>query len=311
MRRSKISDSLGHFSRPETHHHESPRRKVRDSSSNTRRKEYVKDSICKYNKLSLTATSECRRVPSQRKPLHFTTSTPDLTLTFLWQANPKLAQVVDDDSRLPIHWACAHNHLPIITLLMNTKSFDPDVQDGSGWTPLMIACSLKDGAGESIVDLLLQKDADINMQSFSGQTALHFASSKDNLDIARKLIAQKASARVKDKRGQLALHRAAAVGSVPILRLLLENKSPVNGTDMDGMTALHHAISEGHGQAALELLKTGAEAGKENVDGRRAIDMAPDSKASLPYVFPARPGLNMGQVRNFVTQEVEREGIDL
>jgi 26S proteasome non-ATPase regulatory subunit 10 len=161
---------------------------------------------------------------------------------------------------------------------MNTKSFDPDVQDGSGWTPLMIACSLKDGAGEPIVDLLLQRDADVNMQSFSGQTALHFASSKDNRDIVRKLIVQKASARVKDKRGQLALHRAAAVGSVPILRLLLENKSPVNGTDMDGMTALHHAISEGHGQAALELLKAGAEADKENVDGRRAIDMAPDSK---------------------------------
>ena len=182
---------------------------------------------------------------------------------------------------------------------MNTKSFDPDVQDGSGWTPLMIACSLKDGAGESIVDLLLQKDADVNMQSFSGQTALHFASSKDNLDIARKLIAQKASARVKDKRGQLALHRAAAVGSVPILRLLLENKSPVNGTDMDGMTALHHAISEGHGQAALELLKAGAEADKENVDGRRAIDMAPDSKVSLPYAFPASPGLKHGTGAEF------------
>jgi 26S proteasome non-ATPase regulatory subunit 10 len=194
---------------------------------------------------------------------------------------------------------------------MNTKSFDPDVQDGSGWTPLMIACSLKDGAGESIVDLLLQKDADVNMQSFGGQTALHFASSKDNLDIVRKLIAQKASARVKDKRGQLALHRAAAVGSVPILRLLLENKSPVNGADMDGMTALHHAISEGHGQAALELLKAGAEADKESVDGKRAIDMAPDSKVSLPCGFLARPGLNMGQVRNFVMQEAEREGIDL
>jgi 26S proteasome non-ATPase regulatory subunit 10 len=161
---------------------------------------------------------------------------------------------------------------------MNTKSFDPDVQDGSGWTPLMIACSLKDSTGESTVDLLLQKDAEVNTQSFNGQTALHFASSKSNLDIVRKLIAHKASARVKDKRGQLASHRAAAVGSVPILRLLLENRSPVNATDMDRMTALHHAISEGHGQAALELLKAGAETDKENVDGKRAIELAPDSK---------------------------------
>ena len=195
------------------------------------------------------------------------------------QANPKLAQLIDNDSRLPIHWACAYNHVLVVTLLMNTKSFDPDVQDGSGWTPLMIACSLKDGTGEAVVDLLLQKDAEVNVQSFSGQTALHFATSKGNLDIVKKLILHKASARVKDKRGQLALHRAAAVGSIPILRLLLENRSPVNATDMDGMTALHHAISEGHGQVALELLKAGAETDKENVDGIRPIDMAPDSKA--------------------------------
>ena len=168
---------------------------------------------------------------------------------------------------------------------MNTKSFDPDVQDGAGWTPLMIACSLKDNTGESIVDLLLQKGADANAQTFNGQTALHFATSKGNLDIVRKLVEHKASARTKDKRSQLALHRAAAVGSITILKLLLKNRSPVNATDVDGMTALHHAIAEGHGQVALELLKAGAETEKENADGKRAIDLAPDSKVpSYPHI---------------------------
>jgi len=36
-------------------------------------------------------------------------------------------------------------------------------QDGSGWTPLMMATSRKDA--EEIVDLLLKKDADVNMKS--------------------------------------------------------------------------------------------------------------------------------------------------
>ena len=72
------------------------------------------------------------------------------------------------------------------------------------------------------------------------QTALHFTASKNNLDIARKLMAHKATPRKKDKRQQLALHRAAAIGSVPMLKLLLDNQSPVNATDIDGMTALHH-----------------------------------------------------------------------
>jgi 26S proteasome non-ATPase regulatory subunit 10 len=104
----------------------------------------------------------------------------------------------------------------------------------------MIASSLKDA--DALVDLLLAKNADPTTLTNNGQTALHFAASKSNLDTARKLIAHKASARTKDKRGQLPLHRAAAVGNVPMVKLLLENKSPVNATDMDGCTALHHGI---------------------------------------------------------------------
>lgn len=82
------------------------------------------------------------------------------------------------------------------------------------------------------------------------QTALHFAASKSNVEVARKFFAQNppASSRVKDKRGQYPLHRAAAVGSTPMVKLLLENRSPINVTDVAGYTALHHAVAEGHGK---------------------------------------------------------------
>ncbi|KAL4778842.1 ankyrin repeat-containing domain protein [Aspergillus varians] len=213
----------------------------------------------------------------------------------LLNANPKLATTKDDDDRLPIHWAVAYNHLPIIELLVSTKGFDPDVEDASCWTPLMIASSLKNAEGDPIIDILLRKGADVNAKSVTGQNALHFATSKANLSTVRTLLNNKCSARVKDKRGQLALHRAAAIGSTPIIQLLLkEGRSPVNATDIDGLTALHHAISEGHGDAAVTLLKAGAEADKEDADGKLAIDMAPDAR-----------------VRNYILQAAEREGIDL
>ncbi|GAB1196339.1 hypothetical protein APSETT444_005608 [Aspergillus pseudonomiae] len=196
----------------------------------------------------------------------------------LLNANPKLASVKDDDDRLPIHWAVAYNRLPIVELLVATKNFDPDVEDGSGWTPLMIAASLKNAEGDPIIDLLLKKGADVNVTSNSGQNALHFATSKASLSTVRTLIANKCSARVKDKRGQLALHRAAAIGSSPIIKVLLQDgKSPVNAADVDGLTALHHAISEGHGEAAITLLKAGAETDKKDANGTLAIDMAPDT----------------------------------
>jgi len=212
----------------------------------------------------------------------------------LLAANPKLASLRDPDDRLPIHWAVSFNHLPIVQLLVDSKTFDADVADGSGWTPLMMACSRKDA--EAIVGMLLSKDVDVNAKNNNGQTALHFCASKSNLDIARTLLSQKppASARVKDRRGQLALHRAAAVGNVPMIKAMLDAKSPLNATDMDGMTALHHAISEGHGDAALLLLTRGAEFDKKDNDEHVPLDLAPDAKT-----------------RKFIVQAAEREGIDL
>ncbi|OQD89921.1 hypothetical protein PENANT_c002G02716 [Penicillium antarcticum] len=219
----------------------------------------------------------------------------DQVVESLLNANPKSALVKDDDDRLPIHWATAYNHLRVVELLVGAKGFDPDVEDGSGWTPLMIAASLKDAAGDAIIEMLLRKGADVSTKSSSGQNALHFASSKSNTSTVRTLIANKCSARVKDKRGQLPLHRAAAVGSVPILKTLLEEgKSPVNATDSDGFTALHHAISEGHGDAAILLLKSGAEPEKRDNDGRLAIELVSDEK-----------------VKQYILQTAEREGIEL
>ncbi|KAL2063003.1 hypothetical protein VTL71DRAFT_6075 [Oculimacula yallundae] len=212
----------------------------------------------------------------------------------LLAANPKLAKLVDDDGRLPLHWAVSYNHIEIAKLLADTKDFDADVQDGSGWTPLMIAVSLKDG--EDLVELLLRKDADVNAKNFTGQTALHFVSSKKNIDLARRLLDHKppASARVKDKRGQYAIHRAAAVGSVPMVELLIKNRSPLDASDVAGQTPLHHAVAEGHGDTAVALLKAGADTQKKDNDGFLALDLAPDS-----------------QVKKYILKTAEMEGIEI
>ncbi|KAK6594171.1 hypothetical protein ACHAPC_010015 [Botrytis cinerea] len=224
----------------------------------------------------------------------YTNKDPAAIVESLLNANPKLAFLKDDDERLPIHWAISYGHLDIAILLSNVKNFDPDVQDGSGWTPLMIAVSLKEG--DDIVNLLLKKEAEVNAKNFSDQTALHFATSKNNLPIAKLLLSQTppASCRVKDKRGQYAIHRAAAIGSTPLVELLLKNKSPLNPTDVAGQTPLHHAVAEGHGDTAVALLKAGAETDKKDVDGCLALDLAPDS-----------------QVKKYIVQWAEMEGIDL
>lgn len=47
---------------------------------------------------------------------------------------------------------------------------DMSGQDASGWTPLMIAASLRDG--DDLVDLLLGKEADVNAKSRSSTVPL-------------------------------------------------------------------------------------------------------------------------------------------
>ncbi|KAK8083019.1 hypothetical protein PG996_001800 [Apiospora saccharicola] len=221
------------------------------------------------------------------------------------KADPKQARKKDDDGRLPIHWAASSNQLEIVLLLSQQKDFDPDVEDNIGWTPLMIAASVKDN--EKLVELLLSRGADVNQTNHNGQvltyttppplqTALHFVASKSNLELARRLVESKppASARVRDKRGQYALHRAAAVGSVPMVNLLIKNKSPLNATDSSGYTALHHAVAEGHGATAVALLKAGADTDKRDSDGLLALNLAPDK-----------------EVRKYIEREAENEGIEL
>ena len=80
------------------------------------------------------------------------------------QANPKLANLKDDDERLPIHWAVAYNHMPIVETLVQVKNFDADIEDGSGWTTLMIASSLRNGEGDEMAELLIKKGADVNIK---------------------------------------------------------------------------------------------------------------------------------------------------
>lgn len=216
----------------------------------------------------------------------------------LLQQNSKLTLKLDEDQRLPLHWACTQTDQQIIRSILEatpSKQLDVDAQDSSGWTPLMIASSLPQDAGLPTIDLLLARDAEVKTQSNTGGTALHFATSKSNNSVVKRLLDAGASARIKDKRGQLPLHRAAAVGNVPLLKLLLsKGKSPVDATDIDGLTALHHAVSEGHGDVAVELLKAGADSGKRDSEDRLAIDCAPDAS-----------------VRSYLLRGAEMDGIDV
>jgi 26S proteasome non-ATPase regulatory subunit 10 len=192
--------------------------------------------------------------------------------------DPQLALTKDADERTPLHWAVSFQNKELVEVLLdpsqcvsdelgNVKNQKKkivvdldDFTDEAGWTPLHIAAS----AGDFDIFRMLalhEPRADVNEQTSTGQTCLHYAVSKNHFLIVDFLITElKASVRTKDKKGQLPLHRAAAIGSSRMVQTLIEEgKSPLNATDAFGMTAIHHALAEGHADVALQLVKYGAD----------------------------------------------------
>ena len=96
-----------------------------------------------------------------------------------------------------------------------------------------------------IVRLLLDKCADVNIQTNDGDTALIIASFTEQLDIVKILLDKKA-VNVQDKYGSTALMAASISGHMKIEWLLVDNNANVNIQDNDGSTALSLATQEGH-----------------------------------------------------------------
>lgn len=212
----------------------------------------------------------------------------------LLSEDPKLALSKDADSRTPLHWATSFQNIELVEILLNPSKYAKDQSlkkivvdlddyiDDSNWNPLHIAAST---GNLEIFKLLATHEpiADINAQTSTGQTCLHYAVSKNYYYIVSYLLVDlKASARIKDNKKQLPLHRAAAIGSEKLVQMLIETgKSPLNVVDSFGQTALHHALAEGHADVALQLVKYGADWKQPTSDGQSVYDVCLNDKIRI------------------------------
>ncbi len=177
-----------------------------------------------------------------------------------------------------------------------------------GCTPLMIASKSNDS---SMVQLLLDHNADVRKLDDQGRDALYYALNKGNGEVAGILIATgKVVLPSYDKRGQEVLEKIAVRlrktqetekhdkaevvnvfegwtplmisawrGEVDIVRLLLSQGDDVNVSDRDGHTALSRASWKGYLDIVGLLLLAGAEVVIDN-----------DAADTLPIVLAAKYG---------------------
>jgi len=125
-----------------------------------------------------------------------------------------------------------------------------------------------------LVQLLLNKGANLSDTDKMGTTALHWTALEGHESVTRLLLDREADVSATDERGWTALHFATSEGHEPVTRLLLDREADVSATDEEESTALHFAASEGHEHVTRLLLDREANVSAKNGKGWTALHFA-------------------------------------
>ncbi|KAF9883052.1 hypothetical protein FE257_004306 [Aspergillus nanangensis] len=157
-----------------------------------------------------------------------------------------------------------------------TRWFPYDCDD---WIDAALGEAAKHGH-RSVVQLLVQQGANINMRDTAG-TPLIQAAAAAHGDVVEYLLKEGANVHCTNKYGQTALCAAASAGDLNATKALIEHGAKVNATsprDEDGDTALLLAAQGGHEKVVECLLSEGANTHHVNNCNATALQLAVDAR---------------------------------
>ena len=129
------------------------------------------------------------------------------------------------EGTIPLHGAAYSGNFEVSRVLIEYDPAGINASSKIGWTPLHYA-SLRDVSKVgSVLRLLLEHGADMNVQTQKGRTPLHVASDSGALEAVRLLLEHGADAEVKDGDGMTALQVAANIGHDEVVKLLREHRA--------------------------------------------------------------------------------------
>ncbi len=141
------------------------------------------------------------------------------------------ANAQDNTGRTPLHTAVAANAQGVFQILLRHRKTDIDAKAYDGTTPLILAARLPI---HSMVEELIQSDADINNNDNNGKSALHWAASVNNVDAVKFLLARGADKNKQDHKDETPLFLACLEGHVEAAKALLECGADENIADYMG-----------------------------------------------------------------------------
>ena len=167
--------------------------------------------------------------------------------------------------------AARKGHIKIVDLLLE-RGADVNTCDANQVTPLMVACCY---GHKEIVTKLLERGARLDIQTKSqGQTVLMETVLRNFENIVKVLLDYGAQDSVQVVGRRTALIGASASGYQNMVSLLLEYSPLLNHQDMHGMTALMWAAQFGHTKIVNLLLEKKALVNLKENTGKTALGLA-------------------------------------
>ncbi|KAF5903389.1 BRCA1-associated RING domain protein 1, partial [Clarias magur] len=123
-------------------------------------------------------------------------------------------------------------------------------------------------------------------RNHKGETPLHLAAIKGDVETTKALLEQGADPNLKDHAGWTPLHEACNLGHVGVVEVLLQQGALINTPGYENDSPLHDAVRNGHAAVARLLLEHGASTTVLNIFGLRPVDYAatPEMREVLTLV---------------------------
>ena len=172
---------------------------------------------------------------------------------------------IDSSGRTALMSAAGGGHETVVQLLLE-KGANIETKDKYVPAALMTAANIGHVA---IVRLLLEKGANTESKDILERTALIAAAFGEHEAVIRLLLEMGADIEAKDGQGWTALITAALYGHEAIVRLLLEKGADIEAKDHNRETALTIGIKNGHEAVVRLLHDKGA-----NIEGRDTVESA-------------------------------------